>query len=566
MVFQQSHIARVHNEGKARRHTGAALASVAALLMLSSCGDQSASLSSPTAAWSSADAAHFLKLKGEQSERSRYVVDGSIQSNAKILSEWMGFSAQAFMRLQVNADAKEFKQLGMSSLWLTPDERDALTNSGRVKFVSPVTSVHLIEPVAEDQAPDVQAVQPISWGLDRIDQASLPLDGTYTPPAGSGQNVWAYVIDTGIDGAHPDFAGRVAEGFSSINDSEGTFDCQGHGTHVAGTIAGNSYGVAPEAQLVPVRVLDCTGSGTTDGVIAGIEYVLTQKKAHPNRPMVANMSLGGFPNSALDAATSRLVQGGVFLAVAAGNESQDACKVSPARAPDAFTTGATESNDNLAAFSNTGSCVDVYAPVARILSAKPNNQRAYLSGTSMASPHVAGVGALVLAAAPRATPTQVGNRILELSLKGAVGGVEGSKAENRMLQAETRPAQTEPEPEPIPAPPVPTPAPGVPSKIFESRVAQGQSEQHTWRLVDTPSGEVTVQASLYGPSGAEFSLTLQRWNFETRGWENIQSSRDPGANDTITWQGQREGGFRFSVQADRGQGAYTLVTTISRNR
>lgn len=536
-----------------------------ALAALGGCGDQSESASDLTSVttWSAADAAALSQLQARQSERSRYVVDGSVIQTAQALASSQAINARAFVTLQARAQAKEFQSLGMASLWLTPDERDALTASGKIRFVEPVRSVHLIRPISETSADDLRSAQEISWGLDRIDQPSLPLDGRYTPPQGGGKNVWAFVIDTGIDGAHGEFSDRMEEGFSAIDDRVGTFDCQGHGTHVAGTIAGSSYGVAPQARLIPVRVLDCTGSGTSEGVIAGMDFVLAQKKSNPNTPMVANMSLGGDADQALDAAVARLVRGGVFLAVAAGNEDQDACNVSPARAPEAVTTGATAADDNRAVFSNKGRCVDVYAPGARILSAKPNNGRAYLSGTSMASPHVAGVGALVLAASPRSTPAQVTARIIELARKGTVGGVAGKNPENRMLQAETRPANNEPIPEPTPTP---TPVPGAPTKTFEGSLSQGQSNTHTWRVLDTPSGDVTVQASLQGPSGAEFSITLQRWNYDKRGWDEILTTTTPGAQDTLTWRGQREGGFRFLIKAARGNGAYTLSTTISRNR
>ncbi|MGO0577770.1 S8 family peptidase [Ornithinimicrobium panacihumi] len=253
-------------------------------------------------------------------------------------------------------------------------------------------------------ATPIEVAAASSWGLDRIDQRDLPLDGSYTSPT-TGDGVTAYIIDTGVYAEHSEFEGRTGEGFSAIEDGEGTNDCQGHGTHVAGTVAGSTYGVAPGASVVPVRVLGCDGSGSTSGVIAGMDWVAE----NADGPSVANMSLGGPASEATDAAVDRMVASGVTVAVAAGNESQDACNVSPARAESAITVGSTTETDDQSGFSNWGTCLDLFAPGSDITSAwigSPEETNT-ISGTSMASPHAAGAAALFLGANPDAGPSEV---------------------------------------------------------------------------------------------------------------------------------------------------------------
>ena len=234
---------------------------------------------------------------------------------------------------------------------------------------------------------DTTQTNPPSWGIDRIDQHNLPLSNSYTYTA-SGAGVTAYIIDTGINASHPDFGGRAAVAFDAIGGNG--VDCHGHGTHVAGTIGSTTYGVAKSVQLRGVRVLDCSGSGTTAGVIAGIDWVTNNSPG----PSVANMSLGGGKSTALNNSTAALANSGVSIAVAAGNSAANACNSSPSSTPEAITVAASDINDNSASFTNFGRCVDLYAPGVGITSTWLGTGTNTISGTSMATPHVAGVAAL----------------------------------------------------------------------------------------------------------------------------------------------------------------------------
>lgn len=266
-----------------------------------------------------------------------------------------------------------------------------------------------VERDAEVTAFDTQAPAP-SWGLDRIDQRTLPLSGTFVYSAiGNGAGVRAYIVDTGVLSTHTEFTGRMAVGFSALKQQRGTTeDCNGHGTHVAGTVAGTTYGVAKKATIVPVRVLNCAGSGTISGVIAGLDWIAGD---HTSGPAVANMSLGGSASATLDAAVLGVVNDGVTVVVAAGNSNADACAASPARVRQAVTVGATNSTDARASYSNIGLCLDLFAPGSAITSAwisrTSDTATNTISGTSMAAPHAAGVAAVFLSRVPTLTPAEV---------------------------------------------------------------------------------------------------------------------------------------------------------------
>jgi subtilisin family serine protease len=290
-------------------------------------------------------------------------------------------------------------------------------------------SVAYVEQNQTVQATATQTSPP--WGLDRIDQRSRPLSGTYSYTS-TGAGVTAYIIDTGIRTTHSEFGGRASHGYDAVDGALPADDCNGHGTHVAGTVGGRTYGVAKEVRLIAVRVLNCAGSGSYAGVIAGINWVTSHHQ--PGQPAVANMSLGGALNTSVNTAVANSIADGVTYAVAAGNSNANACNYSPAATPAAITVGATDSNDARASFSNWGTCLDIFAPGVSVLSAwyTSDTATASLSGTSMASPHVAGAAARVLQRYPSYTPAAVASYLTSTATAGVVTN-PGTGSPNRLL-------------------------------------------------------------------------------------------------------------------------------------
>jgi subtilisin family serine protease len=296
--------------------------------------------------------------------------------------------------------------------------------------------VAYIEQEQEFTADDIDGVEALdiaqagaTWGLDRIDQKNLPLNSVFNYTR-TGKGVNAYVIDTGILQTHIEFGGRAVKGFDAVTSGGAASDCNGHGTHVAGTIGSKTYGVAKEAKLIAVRVLDCNGSGSTSGVIAGIDWV----RKNAVKPAVANMSLGGGASTALDSAVVAAINAGITFAIAGGNSNANACNYSPARVSAAITVGATTSTDTRASYSNYGSCLDIFAPGSNIKSTWNTSTTAVntISGTSMATPHVAGAVALYLQSYPTAPPATVRNALVSAATLNKVTGA-GTGSSNVLL-------------------------------------------------------------------------------------------------------------------------------------
>jgi subtilisin family serine protease len=382
-----------------------------------------------------------------------------------------------------------------------------------------------------------------TWGLDRIDQRNLPLDGNYTYPT-TASNVHAYIIDTGIRVTHSEFGGRATPGFDAVTSGGNANDCNGHGTHVSGTVGGSTYGVAKAVQLVAVRVLDCNGSGSTSGVAAGIDWVT----AHAIKPAVANMSLGGGADATLDAAVSRSIASGVTYGIAAGNgdilgNPQNACSTSPARVPEAITVGATQNNDQKASFSNYGTCLDIFAPGVSITSSWNTNDTATntISGTSMATPHVVGAAALVASANPNYTPQQVRDALVNNATPNVVGN-PGSGSPNRLLYVGN--GSTPPPPPPPPAGcsgtngtdvQIPDGGAAVTSSITISGCARNASASSKVEVHIKHSYRGDLRIDLVAPDGSSYRLKTEGYdsapNVDTTYTVNLSSEAANG-----TWK------------------------------
>lgn len=381
---------------------------------------------------------------------------------------------------------------------LTDEEFVRLRNDKRVKYIEPDRIIRI-------SGSQTNA----TWGIDRVDQRALPLNQTYTWDA-TGQGVRAYIIDTGIRFDHAEFGGRASFGFDAFGGNG--VDGNGHGTHVAGTVGGTSYGVAKSALLIAVRVLDNSGSGSTTGVIAGMDWVA----ANHIKPAVANMSLGGAASIATDDAVQRMYEAGIPVVVAAGNGNKagredDACKYSPARSPYAYTIGATTSTDYKASYSNYGTCVNLFAPGSSITSAwyTSTTAAATISGTSMASPHVAGGAALYLQSNSGSTPQQVYDYLSANSSKGVV--INSKTLNNHLLYTLTGDVPPPPPP-PDNQPPVATFTYTV-SNLAVSFNASGSTDSdgsivsYAWTFGDGTTGSGVTASKTYAAAGT-YTVTL----------------------------------------------------------
>lgn len=428
---------------------------------------------------------------------------------------------------------------GFAAAGLTPNDAERLEVDPRVAFVEQDRTVHAAATQSD-----------ATWGLDRSDARS-GIDGVYTYDA-TGQGVSVYVIDTGIRASHTDFGERAAPFFDVFADGRDGADCNGHGTHVAGTAGGSAYGLAKDASIYGVRVLDCRGSGTLSGVTAGIDYVA----ANHVKPAVANLSLGGGASSALDTAVQNLINAGVTTVVAAGNSNTDACTTSPARVSEAITVAASTSSDDRAYFSNHGSCVDLFAPGANITSAWINGDTSLntISGTSMAAPHVAGTAALYLESQTTASPADVADALTSTATTGAIADVQGSP--NRLLYA---PLTTDDGgsgddggESDEPGGGDESPAPCTNCSVYTSSLS-GTGDYDYQPNGTFYAGDATQIGYLRGPAGADYDLYLYKWGFF--GWRLVASATGPDSGEDVTYDGS-SGYFYWVVYAEDGSGAY----------
>jgi len=439
-------------------------------------------------------------------------------------------STQSFA-LRVNERVlKRFNNLN-GMLIETDADPGTLKREG-VLYVEPNSRVHILA----DQ-------NNATWGIDRIDSRS-GVDGVYKYSAtGSGVNV--YVIDTGILATHNEFSGRVGMGYSAI-DGGSTADCNGHGTHVSGTIMGTTYGIAKRATVYPVRVLDCEGSGATSDVIEGIEWVA----ANARRPAVANMSLGGSKMQSMNDAVAKAIAKGVVFVVAAGNSSDNSCLYSPASTPEAITVAASDKSDVSASFTSFGTCVDTYAPGVSITSAgiSSPSSTATMSGTSMASPHTAGAVALLLEKSPSSSPAAIASQLINNATRGAISSVPSSTPN---LLIFTNPQAGG---DPVP-PPTPTPDPGTgkPTECNEAWMCSAVSGNlnATTYYEQQPKEAMAINyprpLKIYVQGNADFDAYLYYSTNGGQAWTEVARATVTGTTESMTYQANGRGLYVWIV-------------------
>ncbi|GGS27781.1 S8 family peptidase [Deinococcus knuensis] len=500
---------------------------LALTLLLASCGTQTASTPTGNDVQRASSSARLLGTSNPEAIPGEYIVvfsDGaasslSTQSAGGLIGSLgldpQGVTIQHLYSQTIQGFAGKLSAQNLATLQADP----------RVKY---------IEQNARMQMTATQSGA--TWGLDRIDQTSLPLNGTYTYDT-TASGVRAYIIDTGINTAHTSFGGRAVWGTNTTGDGNNS-DCQGHGTHVAGTVGSATWGVAKGAQLIAVKVLDCSGSGTNAGVIAGVNWAVSNKGTSK---AVANMSLGGGFSQAVNDAVNSAAAQNLVMVVAAGNENQNACNVSPASAASAITVGSTTSTDARSSFSNYGSCVDIFAPGSSITSTWIGSTTATntISGTSMASPHVAGAAALSLAGGSTGT-SSVTSDLLGRATTGKVTGA-GTGSPNRLLY--TGSGAVTP----------PPPSSGTYTGTVSSRKSSYQPGSAGFSY-----GGGTLSATLSAVSGTDFDLYLQKKSGSR--WVDVAASEGSSSNESVTYNAG-SGTYRWEVYAYSGSGSYTLNTS-----
>ena len=420
---------------------------------------------------------------------------------------------------------------GFTAKGVSERKVEALRSDSRIKFIEQDRTVHAL--ATQSNA---------TWGLDRVDARS-GLDDTYTYTA-TGAGVNAYIIDTGILPNHNEFGSRGSIFYDAFNDGQNGVDCDGHGTHVGGTVGGSTYGVAKDVNVLGVRVLDCGGGGTISSVTGGVDYVAQNH----TKPAVANMSLGGGASSTLDASVQGLINAGVTTVVAAGNSNTDACNQSPARVGDAITVGSTTSSDARSSFSNYGSCVDIFAPGSQITSAWYTSTTATntISGTSMASPHVAGGAALYLENNPSASTTDVENALTSTATQGAISGVNGSP--NLLLYSPLTSDGS---------------GGGGGDDGGSGTAPCSNCDLYTGSLSGGGDSDYQPDGTYYAGNGSEtgylrsdngdFDLYLYKWN--GRRWQQVASSTSTNSNEDIDYNGT-SGYYYWEVYSYSGSGSY----------
>lgn len=488
--------------------------------------------------------------KTEGSIAGRYIVvlDDETNENLKYPTEAENLSQKLISRYGGKVDQLFKHALKGYSVEMSAAAAALLSQDERVKYVEEDVEIY----ATSDQTG-------ATAGLDRIDQRNSLLNGIYTYTA-TGSGVHAYVIDSGIRGTHADFGGRVVAGFDAFADGQNGNDCFGHGTHVAGTIGSATFGVAKNVTLHSVRVLNCSGGGTVSGIVAGIDWVT----GNHIKPAVANISVSANGvSTSLDAAISKSVAAGVTFVVAAANNGADACGYSPARVPNAITVGAVGSNDERGGFSNFGSCLDIFAPGVGIvsLSNADDTSSTKKSGTSMASPHAAGVAALFLETNQLASPATVANAIINSSTTGSVTNA-GAGSPNRLLYSAFTASKPAPTPTPSPTPtPTPTPTPVPPSactgNLYSGTLSStGAIVYHSSSAgFDGKAGSFQGTLNVLGTNQASFRLEKK----SIVSWSTVANSVSTPSGASVNYNGTA-GTYRWRVYAVSGSGNYTLCS------